>query len=281
MKKLTKNISVAVIIVLSCSAIFFVTSKYYELCQPGIVVLIYHKVTEDGDNAGKYTLSAKKFKAQLDYLQKAGYATILPEEINSLRHRNLQKEIILSFDDGSSDHYDTVYPMLRKNKQRAIFFVISKYINVRGYLTENQIKKMSENNMEIGSHSYSHPLLDEMENSRMYYELEKSKMDLDKISEKEVVSFAPPGGWYNDDVILAARNIGYRHFFSCEIGVNNLESQLYNYKRIEVLGDMSLDEFKKLLNPRQILLYKITQCLKFFLHDLIGSNNYKRLQLMF
>ena len=74
-----------------------------------------------------------------------------------------------------------------------------------------------------------------------------------------------------------AKDVGYKFLFSCEIGTNDLKNHPFVYRRIEVTGDMSINEFSRLLNPPQILSYKIMQSLKFFLHYLIGSNNYKKL----
>lgn len=276
MRQITKRSFVVLVILLFCFSAAFVAQQYAELREPGVIVLLYHRIEPEGE--GKYILKVSEFEKQLNYLHNQGYKTILPKEIvESGLRQNPPKTIILSFDDGTPDHYKIVYPLLKQFGYGGVFFIITKYINSPGSLAAKQIVEMAQNNMEIGSHSYSHPFLDEFDFKEINYELNKSKDDLEKICGKKVIAFSPPGGWFNDDVVKVAKDVGYKFLFSCEIGTNDLQKRPFVYKRIEVTGDMSIDEFKCLLDPPQILSYKIMQSLKFFLHYLIGSNNYKKL----
>lgn len=277
-KRRLRNIGIILSILILCSASTFVLVQYHELKQPGIVVLLYHRITTEENVTNKYVLNVKKFQQQLDYLENEGYRTILPSEIVDSRKEGINNPIIiLSFDDGTTDHYTVVYPMLKKNKQKGVFFIVSKYVNAPGGLTADQIKEMSDNDMEIGSHSYSHPYLEELNYEKIYYQLKESKDQLEKISGRKVYSFALPGGWFNTDVVKAARDVGYQQFFGCEIGTNDLSKMPFVYRRIEVLGNMSFKEFQQLLDPPQILIYKVVQSLKFFLHDIIGPRRYEKL----
>jgi peptidoglycan/xylan/chitin deacetylase (PgdA/CDA1 family) len=131
--------------------------------------------------------------------------------------------------------------------------------------------------MEIGSHSYSHPYLNDLSQGNLEYELERSKKDLEAIVGREIISFAPPGGWFNQRVLSAAKKAGYKAFFSCEIGRTNIESNPFLFRRIEVLGEMTDEEFMDLLSPGKILKYKIQQEFKFMIHDVIGFRLYKKM----
>jgi peptidoglycan/xylan/chitin deacetylase (PgdA/CDA1 family) len=280
-KRRLRNTGIILSIIILWSASTSVLVQYHELKQPGIVVLLYHRITREENETNKYILSVQKFQQQLDYLKNEGYKTILPSEIAGSRKEGITNHlIILSFDDGTSDHYSVVYPMLEKNKQKGVFFIVSKYVNASGGLTAEQIKEMSENGMEIGSHSYSHPFLDQLNYEKIYYELKLSKEQLEKISGGRVYSFAPPGGWFNGDVVKAARDVGYQQFFGCEIGTNDLSKIPFIYKRIEVLGNMSFEEFQQLLDPPQILIYKVVQSMKYLLHDIFGSRRYEKLSTL-
>ena len=257
----------------------FIGREYAELRQPGIIVLLYHRIG-DGQK-GKYYMDAQRFKEQMNYLKIKGYETILPNELDSLKSpEKLRKEVILSFDDGTKDHYLTVYPILISNGQRGVFFVISKFVNLPGQMSEDEIRKMSQGGMEIGSHSYSHAILDQLDRQRIVLELSKSKSDLERMTGDRIVSFATPGGWYNDGVVEAARDAGYKFFFGCRIGRTDPGKNPFIYKRIEVLGDTSLREFDRILNPPEILFYRISQSIKFLIHGLVGSENYQRIRLL-
>lgn len=260
----------------------YVLIIYQDLHRNGIVVLLYHQVIDNEKEwSNKYEHRISDFIQQLDYLSKQGYRTVIPSEIHRFAEiSNDEKVIILTFDDGTPDHHEIVYPLLMQRNMKGVFFVIAGNLDKRYGLSASQLMEMSQNGMEIGSHSFSHPFLDEMTEEEIFYELDKSKRVLTGTIGKEVSSFAPPGGWYNDLVVQVAQNVGYTAFFSCEIGVNDLEQPAYIFKRIEVLGDMSLDEFKKLLSPPEILGYKIKQSVKFFVHRMLGSENYKKLGMI-
>jgi peptidoglycan/xylan/chitin deacetylase (PgdA/CDA1 family) len=276
MRRYVKQIFIVTVIVVFIPGIF-IAEQYYELSKPGIIVLLYHKVLPE-DNGSKYSIKPDKFEEQIRFLKTKGYKTILPSDIIQMGlNSNPENIIMLSFDDGTADHYKYVYPILRKNDYHGVFFIVSKNMNSPGCLNVDQIRDMSKNNMEIGSHSNSHMFMDELSHQAILTELGRSKSELEKVCEKEIISFAPPGGWFSYDVVKTANHLGYRAFFSCKIGTNDLREKLFVYNRIEVLNSMSMDEFKSLLKPHEILWYKLKQTMKFGLHDIIGSKNYSRL----
>jgi peptidoglycan/xylan/chitin deacetylase (PgdA/CDA1 family) len=276
MRRYVKQILITTVIVVFIPGIF-IAEQYYELIKPGIVVLLYHKVLPD-DNGSKYSIKPDKFEEQLRFLKTHGYNTILPSDvIRTGLNNNPANIIMLSFDDGTTDHYMYAYPILKRNGYRGVFFIVSKYMNSPGCLNVGQIRDMSKNNMEIGSHSYSHLNMDELSHQAVLDELVRSKNDLEKVCKTEIISFAPPGGWFIHDVVKTADQTGYKAFFSCKIGTNDLRDKPFIYNRIEVLSTMSLDDFARLLNPREVLWYKLKQTVKFAVHDIIGSKNYSRL----
>ncbi len=253
-----------------------VVQAYIELSGPGVIVLLYHRVSTGG--GGKYVLSPAKFEQQMKFLKTHGYKTTLARDI-VLKHTrvNPAKTVILTFDDGTEDHYTTVFPILQKYGFNGVFFIITKYIGAPGNLTASQIKEMSLSGMEIGSHTYSHPFLDELTDDQIRFQLKKSRDDLQNIIECPVTSLAPPGGWFDERTVEISRELGYKAVFGCEIGVNDLSKSPLVYRRIEIPGNADLAEFGKLLTPSMLITCKIEQIVKTWLHDLIGSNDYHKL----
>jgi peptidoglycan/xylan/chitin deacetylase (PgdA/CDA1 family) len=269
-----KRITLIVLLTFLVTSGSFIIYQYLQLKNPGTIVLLYHKITQD-ESHNKYSLSMHKFEEQLKYLYENDYRTMLPETFFKQQYqKNAPKTLLISFDDGTVDHYSAVYPLLKKYGFSGIFFIVYKYVDHPGSLSFDQIKEMSRNNMEIGSHSYSHPYLDELDYDDIVIELQRSKDGLEEITGKEVISFAPPGGWFNQDVLKAAKELGYKFFFTCELGANDLKERPFVYKRIEVTGDMDVTDFERLLNPPEILGYKVMQSLKFLVHDILGSERY-------
>lgn len=272
-KKILFTFGVLLLIV----SVSLVTSAYIELRQPGVIVLLYHRITDNGEHSN-YNVGVKQFERHLELIRKNHFRTILPSEIfQENKYHNEDKLLILSFDDGTEDHYRVAFPLLRKYNMKGLFFVVTKYINGEANLTDNQIREMANHNMELGSHSHSHPNLDILPLSLLDYEQVRSKKDLEAVLGREVLSFAPPGGWFNREVLSGAKRAGYKAFFSCEIGRTDLESKPFFFKRIEVLGEMSDEEFLDLLNPPKIWKYKIQQQIKFMVHDLFGIKFYKKM----
>jgi peptidoglycan/xylan/chitin deacetylase (PgdA/CDA1 family) len=282
MYKAAKKPAIVIGLLLLCVSIAFIGTNYHELRQPGVIALKYHRIITGATSSNKYDLTIDKFNAQLDLLKKKGYSTILPRELSEQGDvQQGKKIIILTFDDGTADHFSMVYSLLKQKGFKGVFFVVSNMVNSRGYMTEKQISEMATNGMEIGSHSVSHPFLDTIDFNNIYYELNQSKRDLETIKGVKVSSFAPPGGWYNESVVQVAREAGYNAFFGANIGTNDLNKKPFVYNRIEVLGNMSLVEFNKLLDPPQILTYKLLRSFKFMIHGMIGSKNYEKLSNTF
>jgi peptidoglycan/xylan/chitin deacetylase (PgdA/CDA1 family) len=255
----------------------FVVENAFELRKPGIVVLLYHQIVPDSVRlSSKYLHHVGDFKRQMEYLGRNNYKTILPMDISrsSIKTLNMSKTIMISFDDGSESHYTYAYPILHANHLSGLFFAVAKGIGKKGCLTADQLLEMEKNGMEIGSHTFSHPFLDQLDSQRVFMQLNQSKTDLEKILGINVESFAAPGGWYNKMVVAIAARIGYRYFFGCEIGTNDLHKGEVVFKRIEVTGAMTEKEFERLLHPRALIIYKTIQSLKFMVHDIIGSRNY-------
>ena len=91
-----------------------------------IPILAYHSVC--GNRVSGNCVPTKSFRAQLQYLHGAGYDTVSFEDL--LRWEIgigllPKKPVILTFDDGHRDNYTTVFPMLRQQKMKGTFFLIS------------------------------------------------------------------------------------------------------------------------------------------------------------
>ncbi len=126
--------------------------------------------------------TVKQFEKDLDFLQKYFSASVFPVKDNS-------PQFVLSFDDGLSEVYDTIAPILLKRKISAIFFINSAFVdnrdmfknyilslkqknpeidfkeylkNKKPYLTSNQIFELINEGFRIGAHSINHPLFSDI-----------------------------------------------------------------------------------------------------------------------
>jgi len=95
---------------------------------------------------------------------------------------------------------------------KGIFFVVTKYINSEDNLTDHQIRGnvQKSNGNRI---PFLFPSLSErLSQDNLEYELERSKKDLEAIVGGEIIFFAPPGGWFNQRVLSAAKKQDIKRF---------------------------------------------------------------------
>ncbi|MBR4383359.1 MAG: polysaccharide deacetylase family protein, partial [Selenomonadaceae bacterium] len=83
----------------------------------GFPILEYHQVTDEklDPDFEVYNVPPEEFSAQLDFLQAEGYTTITLQDFMRAVHGKAtlpDKPIVLTFDDGYTDNYSTMLPIL-------------------------------------------------------------------------------------------------------------------------------------------------------------------------
>lgn len=168
---------------------------------------MYHRIGENPkkDDYERF-VSANNFKNQMHFLKNNGYTLINFEDIP--KAKNINKPIIVTFDDGRSDNmiaFEILKDLENETfKPKATFFIIGSRINKRDYLTEEQIKKISDSNIiSIQSHTMNHIHFNdaEMKDYDLIEELAGSKKLLENITNKKVYALAYPYGPYNEEII--------------------------------------------------------------------------------
>jgi peptidoglycan/xylan/chitin deacetylase (PgdA/CDA1 family) len=134
--------------------------------------------------------------------------------------------ISLTFDDGNEMHYTVFYPILEKYGLRATFYVITSTINMRGKLSEEQIKDLYNHGNEIGSHTHTHPHLPKLPDDELQWELTKSKYILKTF---KVETFAYPYGEFDDRVIKYVRKY-YTSARAYHYGFSNFRLNTLNHR---------------------------------------------------
>ena len=85
--------------------------------------IVYHRIGKTSINSNYFSFN--NFRKQLDYLSK--YYNLLNKNdfLNKIQNKDKfdNKDIILTFDDGTIDHYKYVFPELKKRKICGIFYI--------------------------------------------------------------------------------------------------------------------------------------------------------------
>lgn len=89
-----------------------------KIKNKSIYIIMYHYVRPKNNNSYFPALELSKFKKQIDYFQKIGRIIDNEEFTNIINNKKFDSKpnFLLTFDDGYKDHYDYVYPYLKKKK---------------------------------------------------------------------------------------------------------------------------------------------------------------------
>jgi peptidoglycan/xylan/chitin deacetylase (PgdA/CDA1 family) len=227
---------------LAAALILLIILAAISIDTNGIPVLNYHQINNRDHNA--LTVSTEQFAAQMQYLEDAGYHTITAGELaDALSGKTSlpDKPILITFDDGYRDNYKNAFPILQEHHMKAMVFLISDYVSTYpNYLTWGETLEMQEHGIEFGSHTLNHVELNKLSSTdEMLHQLKNSKEAIEWRLGTSVNFLAYPCGSYNDEVLAATQDAGYRAAFTVQYGVDVPGADLYSLNRIPVFGGNS------------------------------------------
>src|SRR5208282_5965625 len=127
---------------------------------------------------------------------------------------------LLSFDDGTLDHFEVVLPILEQHHLRAVFFVPTAKLNCPGYLTSSQAEELSRAGHTLGLHGHEHLRLDRLTEEDVRVQMEISRRILGELSGSKAVMFAPVGGYLDRRVRAGALECGVQVIRTMRWGYN-------------------------------------------------------------
>lgn len=96
-----------------------------------------------------------------------------------------------------------------------------------------QAREMDKSYIKIESHTVTHPILPNVDEIQLVFEITKAKNRLEKILERNVGHFCYPNGSLNEKVRQEVENAGYKTAVTTEYGFNNGRSNPFLLKRID------------------------------------------------
>lgn len=215
MKKKTLVIltSILAVILVSCTAAGLIIGRNlrYSGTFPTSVrgsvptVLTYHLVSDEVFGNDDYLfVRPSEFEEQLELLSDRGYTFLFADEWGIFDFPS----VIITFDDGYTDNYTEMYPLLKKYNAKATVFLISDMIGHEYYLTEEQIKEMSDSGLvSFQSHTAGHSPLTELTEDELYSELKNSAEKIERITDKKVTVISYPNGKYTYSLLDSVSEI--------------------------------------------------------------------------
>ena len=207
-----------------------------------VVALNFHDVVTEAAGAHVvsdpfYRVRASELEQLLSELRQLGSQTVSSRAFRAWQQGSVvlpERAMVLTFDDGYASHFDVVVPLLLRYRFSATFFIAVERIGRAGYLTWEQLRKLTFLGMEIGSHGLSHRPLTALSQEELVRELSESKRHLEGRLGVPVRALAVPGGFWNRAVTEATQQAGYDAVWASTVGTNGQDTNPHALRRVVV-----------------------------------------------
>lgn len=166
-----------------------------------IPVLMYHAVDSNIWGHEELFVNPEVMESHLRFLTENGYDPILFEDLP--RVEEYDKPVILTFDDGYLDNYNSLYPLLQKYQAKATIFVVTSSMGNRPTsMTPEMVRELSESGLvSIQSHTVNHKVLRDLTAEEQAAEMELSRLYVARMTGREPFVISYPTGAYNQDTL--------------------------------------------------------------------------------
>lgn len=199
----------------------------------------------------------------MQLLKDNGYRTVTFKELAedhllTKRFDKGNKFVVLTFDDGYEDNYRVMFPILKEFGAKAVIFLLSesKYnewdVNNPhnpekrfDLMSEEQVKEMAAYGVEFGAHTKTHPYLSSLPIEEAREQIVQCKQKLEQTYGQPFITFAYPYGDLNDEVKSEVRKAGFTFAVSTDSGEINVDSDLFQIRRIGIFPRNSMLTFRR------------------------------------
>ncbi|WP_052600520.1 polysaccharide deacetylase family protein [Microvirga lotononidis] len=251
-------------------------------------VLTYHDVVEEhpdasgfpGGGPALYKLPARVFARHLDAIAATAASPILLPQLRS-SHVDDATPLLITFDDGGVSAANIIADALERKGWRGHFFVTTDYIGRKGFMTSAQIRDLTSRGHIIGTHSCSHPRrMSACSPQILRDEWHRSRMVLSEILDKPVTAGSVPGGYYSENIAIAAAASGLTDLFTSEpttrmTMVNGLRvyGRFSIYRRTPLTKVTAIASGRRLAIVREAVAWELKKAIK-----LAGGETYLKLR---
>lgn len=136
---------------------------------------------------------------------------VTPEVFTEILDRVVgRRQVRLSFDDGNASDVRVALPALRDRGLTATFFVVAGRLGQPGSLTRDDVRRLHEAGMTIGSHGMWHRPWQGLDLTQQKEELVRAREVLSDVIGSPVHDAALPLGRYDRRLLSLLRPLGYR-----------------------------------------------------------------------
>lgn len=229
-------------------------------------ILAYHAVhplRRDDVN-----VTPENFAQQMAWLAHSGYRGVsLANYLACTKAdpRAAERLIAITFDDGYQDNLTYAWPILAQHSFTATIFMITDLVGAQTphyqpwlqtypdvpstayrYLSWEELGDLQAKGAEIGSHTCSHPYLDQLGLAAQAVEIEHSKRTLESELATTITSFCYPAGHFTDATLTLVRKAGYQQAVVTPWRRGQIRGDSFTLKRVGIymLDDLRRFRFK-------------------------------------
>jgi peptidoglycan/xylan/chitin deacetylase (PgdA/CDA1 family) len=216
---------------------------------------MYHRIANDGpQELTPYRVGTDAFAEQLSWLRRHGYHAICADKLSwhlEGAHPFPGRPVMITFDDAYQDFADMAWPALRRHDFNAEVFVVTdlaggfaewdrSFGEPARLMSADTIAALAGQGARFGSHLATHRRADGLTTAELAQEL----LRWTGLAPR---ALAAPYGVTDARLRQLAADCGYRIGLSTQAGAAALGADPLNLPRIEVRGDMAIDEFASVL----------------------------------
>ncbi len=224
----------------------------FQKYQVHFGILMYHHVdNEPYSKAHRLSVTPQALDAQISFLLQHGYRFVtLNQALDEFREATTSPAhtLVLTFDDGYRSFYQNVLPLLKKYNVPASFYVIIQDIGNAGNVTWPMLREIRDSGLvEIGAHTVNHKDLSRLGEKEQRYQLEESKIVLEKGLGTTVTTAAYPFGKFNTVTKKLCKEIGFKGCVSVFYGDRPNKTDVTAWRRVMITGrELGIDLLKKI-----------------------------------
>jgi peptidoglycan/xylan/chitin deacetylase (PgdA/CDA1 family) len=196
-----------------------------------VAVLGYHDFSET-ERETAMRIRTSKFRKQMEAIRQLGLPVIPMADFIAWKNGTKEipaKAVVITIDDGWKSTYTDAYPILKEFGYPFTVFLYKDYVDGGSKaLTTAMIKEMMKHGATVGSHSVTHPFPQAVKASRkrgpeaydkfLNTEMGESKRFLEAGFGGPVTTYAYPGGYFTEEMLTKAGQLGYTHLFTVQPG---------------------------------------------------------------
>lgn len=225
-------------------------------------VLLFHDI-DVGLGTGMLSSDSRYLLSRDNLCQGLNQALQTNVNFESLVNSNNNENVVrITIDDGGSSCV-AIGDLLAEKGIKAYFFIVSSFLNTKGFINTSELRELHNMGHAIGSHSHTHPgPFCELSSQQLLDEVIISKGIIENCIGAEVNSFAVPGGEVRMDTLkqLSNKQLGLKEIYTSL----PLQGAYSNFFNPVCYGRLCLESY---MSPEKISNYSKGLGWKFKLTD--------------